>query len=273
MGPDEQQRYHDEANLEPLRVRLPQPTATEEHTAKSSSPWGLGSSVYPAAAESVKIIVQRMLPEGKQWVREAYEKVRDSTDPDGICNCIVQNTEPPLDLNKLRRHRNAEATCFQAHPGLCVCAENKSSIVAFHQLMRTALRSFNLSPDACGDALFLFCGYRRKTHARRAERRFQEQDVENVSADEFELAFLSDEPDRRKGLKVFTRCHCRIDDEGRFNFGCHAGLVETAEHTLDERIGHGFSKLLRDRCRYWICFLVAYEDTEEELHVIKVPRF
>ena len=139
--------------------------------------------------------------------------------PEAIASCMVRSTQPPLDLNKLRRHRNADATCFQAHPGLCVCDANATSIRSFHQSLRKALQTFKLDPvTARGEALFLFCGYRRKNDANRAQRRVQGGDVDNVSADEFEMAFLADEPERRKGLKVFTRCHFRVDDQRTFNF-------------------------------------------------------
>ena len=98
--------------------------------------------------------------------------------------------------------------------------------------------------------------------ANKTRRRVQEDAVGGASADDFELAFLSDEPERRKGVKVFTRCHCRVDDEGMFNFGCHAGLVQTEEGTVDERVGHALPKLLRGRCKYWLCVRLSYEDVE-----------
>ena len=93
------------------------------------------------------------------------------------------------------------------------------------------------------------------------------------SADEFELAFLSDERERRKGVKVFTRCHCRVDDWGIFHFGCHAGLLQTEEGTLDERVGHALPKFVRERCKYWLCCRLSYEDVETELHVVKAFCF
>ena len=210
---------------------------------------------------------------GQQWVREMYEQCNASTNPPDIASCVSKRAESPLDLNKLRKHRNAEATCFQAHPGLCVCDANATSIKLCHESLRKAFNEFRLKPEDCGEALFLFCGYRRKANANRIQRRAQEEAMENVSADEFELAFLSDEPERRKGLKVFTRCHCRVDGESTFHFGCHAGLVQTEEHTLDERVGHAFTKLLRERCKYWLCFRVSYEDVTTELHVVKAFFF
>ena len=56
-------------------------------------------------------------------------------------------------------------------------------------------------------------------------------------------------------------------------FGCHAGLVQTEEQTLDERVGQAFSKLLRERSKYRICLLLAYQDLEEEFHVVRVRVF
>jgi len=274
MPEQEQQTFEDRAAQEPERLHLPQPTIEEDHALEATSPWSIGSLVYPCAPATLRKIVQEMLPDGKQWVREAYVKCREAVEPEAIARCIVQNTETPLDLNSLRRHRTADATCFQAHPGLCVCDTNATSVRSFHQSLRSALQSFHLDPaTSCGDALFLFCGYSRKADADRTQRRVQDHAVAHIAADHFEIAFLADEPDRRKGLNTFTRCHCRVDDEGKFNFGCHAGLVQTEEQTLDERVGHAFSKLLRERSKYWLCFLLAYQDLDEEFHVVRVCAF
>ena len=267
----EKQPFLDRANLELLK--LPQQAMATGILVNSASLCGLGSEVYPLAAEHLNRFVQELLPDGKQWVRQAYDACLQATAEDSMSKCIVRNSRPPIDLPKLRRQRKADATCNQEHPGLCICDSNASSIRSFHHSLNKAFQTFNLDHSTCcGEALFLFCGYKRKAHAEQARRRVQNLDVDHVAADEFELAFLSDEPERRKGLKVFTRVHCRIDAERRFNFGCHAGLVATTERTFDERVGQGFSKFLRDRCRYWLCFWVTYEDVETEFHVVKVPR-
>ena len=229
------------------------------------------NKIYPCAAATLKKVVDEMLPDGKQWVREVYQGCREATEPEALGNCVVRQTQPPLDLDKLRRHRNADRTCFQAHPGLCISDPNATAICSFHNSLKKAMQTFKLNPaTSCGEALFLFTGYRRKADADRAQRLVRDHAVDSVSGDDFEMVFLTDEPERRKQLKVYTRCHCRVDDQRRFHFGSHAGLVQTDEQTLDERVGHGFSKLLRDRCKYWLCFMLAYADVEEEFHVVKV---
>ena len=271
LGDAEKQQYHDAANLQPIPVDLPEPTLEDDHAVHPSSPWGLGSAVYPCAAGTLKAVVDEMLPHGQQWVRQMYQQCRDATEPDALANCVVKNTQPPLNLDRLRRQKAAAATCSRAHPGLCIRDPNATSIRSFHASLKKAMQTFKLDPaTASGDALFLFAGYRRKTDADQAQRRVRRDAVDSVSADDFEMAFMTAEPERRKQLKVYARCHCRVDDQSRFHFGSHAGLVLTDDATLDEKIGHGFSKLLRDRRKYWLVFLLAYADLEEEFHVVKV---
>ena len=50
-------------------------------------------------------------------------------------------------------------------------------------------------------------------------------------------------------------------------------FVQTEEQTLDERVGHTFSKPLREGSTYWLCFLLAYQDLDEEFHVVRVCVF
>ena len=242
LGDAEKQQYHDAANLQPIPVDLPEPTLEDDHAVHPSSPWGLGSAVYPCAAGTLKAVVDEMLPHGQQWVRQMYQQCRDATEPDALANCVVKNTQPPLNLDRLRRQKAAAATCSRAHPGLCIRDPNATSIRSFHASLKKAMQTFKLDPaTASGDALFLFAGYRRKTDADQAQRRVRRDAVDSVSADDFEMAFMTAEPERRKQLKVYARCHCRVDDQSRFHFGSHAGLVQTDDATLDEKIGHGFS--------------------------------
>ena len=131
MSAEQREPYHTQAQAEPVAVCFPAPTAEDQHALDSMSPWGLGSRACPCAAPALQSIVADLLPEGKAWLREAYAQCRAATQPEALANCVVHSTEPPLDLNKLRRDRRRDASCVQLHPGLFVQDLSASSILAF----------------------------------------------------------------------------------------------------------------------------------------------
>ena len=124
----------------------------------------------------------------------------------------MRDTREKLDLTGFRRRRTRARICWEAHPGLCCSDVNASSIVNLHGHLAAGLRRFNgFNPETSdGVTLFLFAGFRRK---RDAERPFLHPDHQDIGGDEFEMAFLSDQPDRRRRLTSFTRCLFVLDDE------------------------------------------------------------
>ena len=266
MSPTEQEQYHQRAALEPVVVRL-QPVVVDAHGTDPMAPWGVGSVTYPLSIPNLQEVVDEMLPVGKRRLREAYSACRAAASPEAVANAIVRDSQPKLDMNGTRRRRTRARTCWEAHPGLCISHVNASSIIKFHVQLAIGLRSFNdLKPDTTnGLEVFLFVGFRRKREAERAiGRRLNGQDLQDIEGDEFEMAFVSDQPDRRRRLMSFTRCEFAVDDQRTFHCGSFARLVRNEHFTLDDVESFGFAKLLRDRSRNWLVHQLAYEDVPEE---------
>ena len=89
-----------------------------------------------------------------------------------------------------------------------------------------------------------------------------------VSGESFELVFLSDQPERRRKWKTFTRCNCMVS-EGSFNFETYAGLVRTPRGTFEEYVSFAFGQLLRSRVKYWHAHVLDYMVLDQELHTVK----
>ena len=268
MSNEEREVYHERAELEPMAIRLP-PEVADSHSAHPHSPWGIGSSSYACSTETVQRTVQELLPEGRAWLRTAYERCRATKDIDAVASVVVRDERPKLDLAGLRRRRQRERTCWECHPGLCISEVNAMSVIAFHACLVQAMRSFNLDPEnAPGAALFLFAGFHRKRDAVQAHGRPLHGDI---TGDAFEMAFLSDQPERRRGLNTFTRCKCVIDSQSTFHCGSYARLVQTETGVLDERVSFAFAKLLRGQCRHWCVHQLGYDDVVDEYHVVRAP--
>ena len=144
-----------------------------------------------------------------------------------------------------------------------------SSVMSFNKSLVRSVRSFKRGVGTVdGTMLMLFCGY---TSKRKAVREAAQLDLaEGICADIFEMAFLSDQADKRKGWMTFTRCNFMVDGEHRFHFETHAGLVKTETGTFDERVPFAFAKLLRSQTKYWHIHDLAYSDLKEELDTIKI---
>ena len=266
MPPEQKEEYHQRAAMEPPVLRLPQ-VSVDPHATHPQSPWRIGSSTYPCSSESIQQVVKDLMPHAKLWLREAYERCQVVTAPEAVANVVVENTRPQLDLNGLRRRRKRDRTCWEAHPGLCTSDPRASSSRAFYGHLVSAMKRFDIHPDrANGVSLSLFIVFERK---RDAERAFGREVLHDLTGDFFEMAFLADQPDRRRGIMSFTRCEFIVDAERSFHCGSHASLVQTDDRTLDDCIGWKFAKLLRDRCRHWHVRQLAYQDIPNEYHVVK----
>ena len=175
------------------------------------------------------------------------------------------NDVKTLNLKAIAAFDRANRTCFADHPGLCIADSAYSSILAFHKAISEAVKALTTKKDEDGAVLVLFAGYRRLRDAEAAGRR---EDAQCVRADTFDLAMLSDQPERRRGWRTWTRC--RFAEGRQFEFGQHVGLVNTARQTLEEHWSYAWAKRLRDKAKYhWVHFL-AFADIEDELPVMKV---
>ena len=167
----------------------------------------------------------------------------------------------------LRDKRKACETCWEAHPGVCVEDPNFTSIISLHAGLDRALKFFSIAPDdADGQALFFFAGYARK---RDAEQMRNRPVVDGITGNHFELAFLCDQPDRRRALRTWALCQFTIHEDDTFRIGSHTGLIQTDTRTLSESVSFAFAKHLRDKAKYWLVFNLVYEDLEDDLHVVK----
>ena len=264
MTDAEKQPYKDREAIEPLRMAVP--AGIDDDATSPQSPWGLGSSVFPCSADTIRKTTNTLLPMGRQWLRSAYDKCMAAQESESVARCVVPNTRTKLDQKRLLQERKQSQTCWEAHPGLCVKDPNFSSIMSCHAALDRAIRSFSISPhDGDGQALFLFVGFRRKRAADEMQRR---NVVEGITGDEFELAMLSDQPERRRGWKTWTLCRFTVV-ERTFQIGSHIGLVQTDKLTLSECVSFAFVKRLRDRAKYWVACHLVFEDLEDSLHVMK----
>ena len=268
MAAAQKQPFVTRAGRLALRARIPvdPPNAPSTH-----SPWGLGTAEYPISSATLRATVDSLIPDGRQWLRTAFDRCFEMKEPDAVTRCVVANTRPRLDLPGLRKKRVARQTCYQCHPGLCIQDDKCTSIKALHAGVANAVKSFRLAPDAAnGEALFLFAGYTHKANADRTLRRFSAERIdEGISAESFELCFLSDQPDIRKSWMTWTRLQFAVT-EGVFHFGQHAGLMRSDRMVLEEFVSYKLAKRLRDAAKYWVVFLLTYDDLPDELSVVKM---
>ena len=131
------------------------------------SAWGIGSSSYPCASEVIHQTVNGLLPEGRTWLRRAYDECLACPRSDLSAKCRVSNTTgKTLNVNRLRARRKGRQTCWQTHPGLCASHELFSSILALHGTMTRALKAADLcAADDDGQTLILLVGYSWKRDA------------------------------------------------------------------------------------------------------------
>ena len=160
MTPAQKNPFEIRASRLAPRARLP---ADRANAASTRSPWGLGTAEYPISSATLRATVDALVPDGRQWLRRAFDTCFERTEPDAVTRCMVANTRPKLNLASLRKQRVARQTCYQDHPGLCIQDDKCTSIKALHAGVAHAVKSFRLQPDAAnGEALFLFAGYTLK---------------------------------------------------------------------------------------------------------------
>ena len=248
MSEEEQRPYVTRASRLPRPPPRLAPQAADPELDVEGSPLGLGSKTYPCSADTLHRTVAELLPDGRASLRKAFDQCLAATDPDALTNCVVNNTLEKLNLPKLRAARKANSTCFTLHPGVCCKDANFSSIVALHGGLVRAFRTFGIAPDdADGQALVLFAGFQRK---RDADRLLKQVARVSVQADHYEAAFLSDQPDRRRGLMSWALCEIALDEDRRFHCGSHVGLKQSDNQTVSDVVSFAFAKRLRDRAKY-----------------------
>ena len=266
MSEARQKPFHDRASQEPVPVNMPNFAIDVDET-HLQSPFSAGSRRYPVSAAALQDTVQSLLPDAKRWLRAAFDKCQNVSEQDRPGNVIVANTDK-LNINKIRAFRKANQTCYQAHPGLCVTDPMYTSFKAFQCALSRAIGSFTFGKNLDGTILLLFSGHTQKRRADQAKR-VGASDAD-VKATFFEMAFLSDQPERRLKHMTFTRCQFKLEDDGGcFRFGSYAGLVVTPKGTLDEYVAHMWGKVLRSKARYWHAHFLEYKDLVDELHTVQ----
>ena len=270
MSDEEKRPYGTQAEarevLRPVQMQLPQ---QDIHARRADSPWGVGSSSYACSPEIVQKHVQDLLPDAKPWLRSAFDKCM-SVSLDGAttyAQCVVNHFEA-INLREVRAFQHAHRTCFDEHPGLCASDPSCTSILAFHAQIAKALSTLATGRDNVdGVALYLFAGYRRLRDAEAAGRRI---DDVSITADTFDVAFVADQPDRRRKLRTWTRC--RFVGGSEFNCPQHVALINTDRQVLAECWSYKWAKRLRDVAKYYWIHQLEYVDLETEIHVVKAAQ-
>lgn len=82
-----------------------------------------------------------------------------------------------------------------------------------------------------------------------------------MKADAFALAWLSDQPDRRKRFQYLTRCDVALSADSKFTFLSPATLQQERDCFVEES-GFTFSKSLLSAAKYWMVHSTIYRETE-----------
>ena len=172
------------------------------------------------------------------------------------------------DQHGYAKFEKANRTCFEMHPGLCVSDPMYSSILSFHAELASAMQRLEVGPGNVDvTVVYLFAGYGRKRDAEAAGRRANGM---TIKADRFDVAWVSDQPERRRKWRTWTRC--RFVDGPEFNCPQHVGLINTARQSLDEFWSFSWAKRLRGACKYYRVHKLEYEDVEGEIHLVKAAE-
>ena len=91
-----------------------------------------------------------------------------------------------------------------------------------------------------------------------------------IKADKFDVAFVSDQPEKRRKWRTWIRC--RFVEDHEFNCPQHVGLINTDRQSLDEFRFFAWAKRLRSACKYYWVHKLEYEDVEGEIHVVKAAE-
>ena len=251
--------------LRPVQIRVPE---QDVHARRADSPWSLGSSTYACSHEVVQKHVADILPDASPWLRSAFDRCMAAShdDASSVASCVVSRFEA-IDLQKVRAFQQAHRTCFDEHPGLCASDPSRTSILAFHAQMAKALSTLATGQgNVDGVSLYLFAGYRRLRDAEIAGRRVDD----GIKADTLSVAFVSDQPDRRRKLRTWTRC--RFVGETEFNWPQHVSLINTERQVLAECLSFEWAKRLRAVAKYYWIHELEYVDLVNEIHVVKAAQ-
>ena len=233
MSDEEKRPYEDRAEQQEMlrapRLNVPRP---DQYATHAASPWGVGSLSYPCSTEVVQQHVQDLLPDAKAWLRSAYDRCAQGF-ADGsttYAQCVVNTASAEqINLKEVAKFEKANRTCFEMRLGLCVSDPIYSSILSFHAEMASAMQRLEIGPgNADGTVVYLFAGYGRKRDTEAAVRRANGM---TIKADRFDVAWVSDQPERRRKWRTWTRC--RFVDGPEFNCPQHVGLINTARQSLD----------------------------------------
>ena len=242
----------------------------DELDSLDASPWKMGAHCYSCCPSHLQTVVNELLPEASKSLRGAYDALAKIDDPSQVSSGIIVDTEL-MDAKKQARYRKKLETCFQKHPGLCTLDPLCAPAQKLNKNIFSAVSECGHSKALAGTMLFLFSGYKRKREARRAQQQplRLEGRVETVSGDSFALAWMSDQPDKRKRFQYFTHCDVVLSASSSFVLPSLATLQQDRECFVEES-GFALSKSLLSGAKYWMAHSVIYREVGTHLHTVEV---
>ena len=227
-----------------------------------ATPWGLGSLSRPCSGNVLKAAASTLLPEGRIWLRDAYEQALACPRPSS-CACAVIPSDRPLDLIQAAKVRASQLRCFEKTPGLCCMAPHYGKIKSLRARLVQAVSSIKPSKSELGELLFVFVSSAARPPAA----------LDKLRGSDFVFMFLSAEPDRRKQWKTFTACaSTSVPQSGclSYPFDVHLksedkAFVEYTDYTLAK---HLFD--LNKNAADWRLHKLTYEDKPERCSEVRV---
>ena len=199
----------------------------------SRTPWNLGSISRPCSTPHLAQTVADLVPAGKLWLRKAFAVAALIKDPCSSACSVIPDTEP-FDLRAAAKVRLASRTCLERTPGLCCCTENFRQIQSMRSALTKTVDKFVTGP-ACHGELLLGFALKPSDQAMQSDGPAQLLACRHVA-----FMFLSCEPDKRKGWKVFTSCSPQAAPVS-YPFGlsldnAHGEFVEHTDYVLAAKL-------------------------------------
>ena len=221
--------------------------------ADDRSPWQMGSVCRPCSAPHMVKIIKELLPDGRHWLREGYDRALTIKDP-SASSCSVVDASHNFPLTNAAKARLAQRTCFERTPGLCCLTKDFRKIKRFRSALTNVVGRIAKSMQCHGELLWGFGCNRRGG-----------QDVHPMLTSRgLTFVFLSGSPDKRNKWKVFTCCKHGGQVQGdELTFPFPIRLATTPEGTFVEQTDYMLAEELfmqHPDMTSWHVYVLSYHD-------------